>query len=282
MISVRGTDARAQIGGGDLGLVRARAAAASRPVPARRPAAGSAGTREPSPGSPQACSQPPCSRASSSAMARPRPVPPVVRARAGSARQNRLKTSCASPGRRPTPWSRTATATASLVRRPTRDLDRPALAVLDRVDDQVAQDPLDPAGVDLGDARGSPGSRNCDPAAAPLGQRLGVARPTRRDDVAQVDRLGVEGGGAGVEPADLEQVGEQRLEPVQLGLQQLGRPRPAPGRSPRGPRGGRRRPSGRSSAGCAARATRRRRTGAAPATGPPAGGSVAAGWRPSR
>ena len=47
------------------------------------------------------------------AIASPSPVPPVVRARAGSARQNRLNTSAASPGRRPTPWSRTATATAS-------------------------------------------------------------------------------------------------------------------------------------------------------------------------
>ncbi len=47
-------------------------------------------------------------------MARPRPVPPVVRARAASARQNRSKTFCSSPGRSPTPKSRTETATASL------------------------------------------------------------------------------------------------------------------------------------------------------------------------
>ncbi len=45
-------------------------------------------------------------------MARPSPVPPVERARAGSARQKRLNTRPASPGRSPTPWSRTATATA--------------------------------------------------------------------------------------------------------------------------------------------------------------------------
>ena len=42
-------------------------------------------------------------RASSREMASPRPVPPVVRARAGSARQKRLNTSADSPGRRPTP-----------------------------------------------------------------------------------------------------------------------------------------------------------------------------------
>src|SRR5215472_14002906 len=64
------------------------------------------------PGSPQASSQPPCSLASSSAIARPRPVPPVVLARAGSARQNRSNTKNSSPGDNPTPWSRTAMATA--------------------------------------------------------------------------------------------------------------------------------------------------------------------------
>ncbi|CAM5720677.1 hypothetical protein SALBM311S_12393 [Streptomyces alboniger] len=58
---------------------------------------------EPPPGSPHACSQPPCNRASSRAMDSPRPVPPVVRARAGSARQKRLKTRVASPGLSPTP-----------------------------------------------------------------------------------------------------------------------------------------------------------------------------------
>ena len=42
------------------------------------------------------------------------------------------------------------------------------------------------------------------------------------DDRYQVGRLGVEHGEAGVEAADLEQVGEQALEPVQLGLQQFG------------------------------------------------------------
>ncbi len=69
--------------------------------------------REPWPGSPQAWSQPWWRRASSSEIASPSPVPPVVRARAGSARQKRLKTSEASPARRPTPWSSTTTLTAS-------------------------------------------------------------------------------------------------------------------------------------------------------------------------
>ena len=44
---------------------------------------------------------------------RPSPLPPLRRARDSSARQNRLNTSAASPGRSPTPWSRTTTATAS-------------------------------------------------------------------------------------------------------------------------------------------------------------------------
>src|SRR4051794_6521791 len=65
----------------------------------------------PTPGSPHACNHPPCSRTSSSAMASPRPVPPVVRARDGSPRQNRVNTRPASPGLSPIPWSRTTIAT---------------------------------------------------------------------------------------------------------------------------------------------------------------------------
>ncbi|GMA18544.1 hypothetical protein [Arsenicicoccus piscis] len=53
------------------------------------------------------------------------------------------------------------------------------------------------------------------------------------DDVAQVDRLGGELGGSGVEPADLEQVGQQRLEPVELVVEQLGRAGRVPGKSAR-------------------------------------------------
>ena len=48
---------------------------------------------EPLPGIPHACSQPPCRRASSSEIDSPRPVPPLVRARAGSARDG--DSSCA-------------------------------------------------------------------------------------------------------------------------------------------------------------------------------------------
>ena len=54
-------------------------------------------------GRPHAWSQPPCRWVSSSAMESPRPVPPLVRARAGSARQNRLNTIADSPGSSPTP-----------------------------------------------------------------------------------------------------------------------------------------------------------------------------------
>ena len=57
----------------------------------------------PSPGLPHASRVPPCSRASSSAIARPRPVPPRVRVRAGSARQNRSKTLSASGAVMPIP-----------------------------------------------------------------------------------------------------------------------------------------------------------------------------------
>ena len=154
-------------------------------------------------------------------MARPSPVPPVVRARAGSARQNRSNTSCASSG---------AEAAAVV---PDRDRDRvpvpghgdhhvPALAVLDRVVQQVAQDPLDAAPVHLGDARLG-GQPEVDPGAAPRGQLLGVGRGPP-DQVAHVGRLGVQGGRVGVVPADLQQVAEQRLEPLQLALEQFRRP----------------------------------------------------------
>ena len=77
-------------------------------------------------------------------------MPPVVRARDGSARQNRSKTRAVWSARSPMPWSRTRTATASASRGDVH-LDRPALAVLERVDDEVAQHPLDPHVVQLGD-----------------------------------------------------------------------------------------------------------------------------------
>src|SRR5690606_32315515 len=66
----------------------------------------------PSPGLPHASSVPACSRASSREIDSPSPVPPEVRARAGSPRQNRSKTRPASSGVMPAPWSRTRTATA--------------------------------------------------------------------------------------------------------------------------------------------------------------------------
>ena len=59
----------------------------------------------PLPGAPQASSQPECNLASSSAIAKPSPVPPVVLALAGSALQNLLKTSEDSPGFNPAPLS---------------------------------------------------------------------------------------------------------------------------------------------------------------------------------
>ena len=58
-------------------------------------------------------------------------------------------------------------------------------------------------------------------AAAPRG----VAADHPVHHVAEVGVLELEHRGTGVEAADLEQVGEQVLEPVELGLQQLGRPR---------------------------------------------------------
>ena len=112
----------------------------------------STGTGRRGPGRPQACSHPPCRRASSRLIDRPRPVPPVRRLRDGSARQNRSNTSAASPGPQADPVvpdghrDRPSVAAQG-------DLDRPALAVLDRVDQKVAQDPLHPPAVDVRDHR---------------------------------------------------------------------------------------------------------------------------------
>ena len=76
-----------------------------------------------------------------------------------------------------------------------------------------------PAYVDLGDAR-PPGVQD-QPHPATLRDRTGtVDHPV--GDVDQIDLGELQPGRAGVEPADLEQVAEQVLEPVQLGLQQLG------------------------------------------------------------
>ena len=154
-----------------------------------------------------------------------------------------------------------------------RDLDRAALAVLEGVDDEVAQDALDPAGVDLGDAPASAGATRR--PALPRRSASGCGRSTTRSTiVAQVDGLGVERGGAGVEPADLEQVGQQRPRTGRAAPAAARRPRPSAGSKP--VRDSWMTSAGHpdaSSAGCAARATRRRRTAAAPATAPRAGGS---------
>ena len=94
--------------------------------------------------------------------------------------------------------------------------------VVDRVGDQVAHDALDPSYVTLGDARLVGDHPHLDPALER--ERLGRAdHPVGHVD--QVDVLEVEHRRAGVEPADLQQVGEQGLEPVELALQQLGGPR---------------------------------------------------------
>ena len=99
-------------------------------------------------------------------------------------------------------------------------VDRPALAVLDRVGQQVAQHPLDAPAVDLGDAGRHRGVDD-DVAALALGQRL-HRLDDRLGDQPKVDGLDLQDGGARVIAADLEQVREQCFEAVQLGLQDLG------------------------------------------------------------
>ena len=94
--------------------------------------------------------------------------------------------------------------------------------VVDRVGHQVADDPLDASYVGLRQARVA-GCAYDDPDVPLLGERAGrVDDPV--GDVDEVDVVELEDRGTGVEPADLEQVGQQRLEAVQLDLQQLGGP----------------------------------------------------------
>ena len=149
-------------------------------------------------------------------------MPPVVRARAGSARQKRVKTSAASPGRSPTPWSRTVTATAVSLEPIVTSIGL-ALAVLDGVGHEVAQDALDAPRVHVGDD----GARGCvdDQLGALAGGEGAVGVDGSLDAGAQVARLDLEHRRARVEAGDLEQVAEQRLEAVELAAQQLGRAR---------------------------------------------------------
>lgn len=97
--------------------------------------------------------------------------------------------------------------------------DRAAFAVLDGVAEQVADDAPDASRVHL-DGRVAAGSHQPHVGAVLLGQLL-----HRADDVggevSETGRLEFELHRTGVVPADLEQVGQQRLEPLHLGVQQL-------------------------------------------------------------
>ena len=146
-------------------------------------------------------------------------MPPLVRARAGSARQKRLNTMADSPTAEPDAVVADGDRGRLLVGRD-GDHDLPALGVVDGVGDEVAHDPLEPAYVGLGDARLSGARTTTSVLRCSASDR--VPSTTRRDDVGEVDVVEVERGRAGVEPADLEQVDQQRLEPVELGLEQLG------------------------------------------------------------
>ncbi len=89
--------------------------------------------------------------------------------------------------------------------------------MLHRVDQQIAQDALDAPPVDLSHA-GLGREPELNLGAAALGQLLcHVGRVP--DEIAHIDGLRIEGRRIGVVPADLQQVGEQRLEPLQLALQ---------------------------------------------------------------
>ena len=85
--------------------------------------------------------------------------------------------------------------------------------MVDGVVEQVAQDPFDTAAVDLGD-HGVVRAR-CGRRRPCVGERPVAPRP-RGGRGPHVDGFGVQFAAPGVEAADLQQVGEQRLEPVEL------------------------------------------------------------------
>ena len=130
----------------------------------------------PRPGSDHTSSSPPCTIASSSEIASPRPVPPVERWRDGSARQNRSKTRAMSAGDMPDAVvahrDRDGARVAVDV-----DHDRLALAVVDRVAEQVLQDAADAARVDVGLEVPAGGDQPELGAASP---RRGARRPRSR------------------------------------------------------------------------------------------------------
>ena len=162
---------------------------------------------------------------SSSAIDSPRPVPPLVRARAGSARQNRLNTIADSPGAEPDAVVADGDRGGVVV---AGDVDHDAdvrtvaaawsIALVTRLRTiRSTRRTSASARQAWSGARTTTRTPRCSASAAGR-----VDDPVR--DVDEVDVVEVEHRGAGVEAADLEQVGEQRLEPVELGLQQLGGP----------------------------------------------------------
>nr|MCF0103345.1 hypothetical protein [Streptomyces sp. MH191] len=96
------------------------------------------------------------------------------------------------------------------------------LTVLHGVDDQVAQHALHAPGVGLGHD-GLLVAHDPYSGSLALGERFGPADHPPHD-LAQVDRLGLQRRRARVEPADLQQVGEQCLEAVELVGEEFRRP----------------------------------------------------------
>src|SRR5262245_34188393 len=99
------------------------------------------------------------------------------------------------------------------------DHDVAAIAVLNGVDDEVAQNALDPSRIHLGDA-GHLWPDEPKRSAAALSQRLG-ALDHLGSDLTQVHLLGLEDRSTCIESTDLQQIGEQCLEPVELGLEKF-------------------------------------------------------------
>ena len=105
------------------------------------------------------------------------------------------------------------------------DAHRLALGVVDGVGDEVAQDAFDAARIDLGDD-GLVGHVDDQLDAGVLGEMADVVERAldRRAEILRFDR---QLGDTRVVAGDLQQIGEQRLEPVQLVDHQLGGPRNA-------------------------------------------------------
>ena len=91
--------------------------------------------------------------------------------------------------------------------------------MLDGVDDEVSNDSLDTALVNLG--RGAGGCQGLHPHALTAGE-VGAARDDARDDGPKISFFRVQQGAGGIVARDLQQVSEHLLHALGLVVEEFG------------------------------------------------------------